>query len=63
MEKVTSQALRDMHIGQTRIFSLDSNRGIQVARVLCNKLKNEEEKVYRVNADYASRSVSITRIS
>ncbi len=60
--KVTRDALRKMHVNQTRIFSIDPPKLVNSARTTCNQLKNEEGLVFRVNPDYKAKSVSITRI-
>ncbi len=61
-ERVSRQELREMRIGQTRIFTLDDKKKIMSARVQANMLKNEEGMEYEVRADYSASSVSITRI-
>ena len=61
-EKVTRQELRDMHFGQTRIFTLLDAKKVTSARVTCTQMKNEEELEFTVKPDYQSKSVSITRI-
>ena len=61
-EKVTRQELREMHIGQTRIFTLLDAKKVTSARVTCTQMKNEEELEFTVKSDYQSKSVSITRI-
>jgi len=60
-ERVSRQELRDMRVGQTRIFTLADKKKIQSARVQAQMLKNEEEMGFEVKADYTSASVSITR--
>lgn len=60
-ERVSRQELRDMRVGQTRIFTLADKKKIQSARVQAQMLKNEEEMGFEVRADYTSTSVSITR--
>ena len=60
-ERVTRQELRDMRVGQTRIFTLTDKRKIQSARVQAQNLKNEEGLGFEVKADYVASSVSITR--
>lgn len=60
-ERVSRQELRDMRVGQTRIFTLANKKKIQSARVQAQQLKNEEEMNFEVKADYTSASVSITR--
>lgn len=60
-ERVSRQELREMRVGQTRIFTLDDKKKIMSARVQANALKNEEDLEFEVRADYSSSSVSITR--
>lgn len=60
-ERVTRQELRDMRVGQTRIFTLQDRKKVTSARVQANALKNEEGLEFEVKADYVSASVSITR--
>lgn len=60
-ERVSRQELREMRVGQTRIFTLDDKKKIMSARVQANTLKNEEDLEFEVRADYSSSSVSITR--
>ena len=61
-EKVTRQELRDMRIGQTRIFTLLDAKKVTSARVTCTQMKQEEGLEFTVKPDYQSKSVSITRI-
>ena len=60
-EKVTRQEMRDLHIGQTRIFTLTDQKRISSARVTANQLKKEEGLNFLVKADYEAKAVSITR--
>jgi len=61
-EKVTRQELRDMHIGQTRIFTLMEEKKISSARVTAQQMKNEKEGEWLVKPDYEACAVSITRV-
>lgn len=61
-EKVTRQEMRDMRVGQTRIFTLADKKKIMSVRVQANQLKNEEELEFEVKADYTASSVSVTRV-
>ena len=61
-EKVTRQELRDMHIGQTRIFTLMEEKKISSARVNAQQMKNEKEGEWLVKPDYDACAVSITRL-
>lgn len=61
-EKVTRQELRDMHIGQTRIFTLTDAKKVTSARVTCTQMKKEEGLEFMVKPDYQAKSVSITRV-
>ena len=60
-EKVTRQELRDMHIGQTRIFTLTDKKKLSSARVTCTQMKLEEGLEFAVKLDYESSSACITR--
>jgi hypothetical protein len=61
-EKVTRDELREMRVGQTRIFHLTDTKKLVSASVTANQLKNEEGLEFTVKKDYESRAVSITRI-
>lgn len=61
-EKVTRQEMRDIRVGQTRIFTLTDKKKIMSVRVQANMLKNEEDLEFEVKADYTASSVSITRV-
>lgn len=63
VEKVTRQDLREMRIGQTRIFTLNDPKKVSSARVTCTQLKNEERLEFSVKPDYKASAVSITRIT
>ena len=61
-EKVTRKELREMHIGQTRIFTLTDAKKVSSARVTCAQLKLEEQMDFLVKQDYNANAVSITRL-
>ena len=61
-EKVTRQELREMHIGQTRIFTLASAKKVSAARVTCTQLKQKKKLEFLVKQDFNANAVSITRI-
>ena len=61
-EKVTRQELRELHIGQTRIFTLTDPKKVSAARVTCTQLKQEEKLEFLVKQDFDAIAVSITRI-
>ena len=61
-EKVTRQELRELHIGQTRIFTLTDPKKVSAARVTCTQLKQEEKLEFLVKQDFDAVAVSITRI-
>ena len=61
-EKVTRQELRDMHVGQTRIFTLKEEKKISSARVTAQQMKNEKEGEWLVKPDYGACAVSVTRV-
>ena len=61
-EKVTRQELREMHIGQTRIFTLKDRKRLSSARVTCTQLKQEEKLEFLCKLDFEANAVSITRL-
>ena len=62
LEKVSRKLLREMFVGQTKIYSMEPIKQINVARVTCNQLKHEEGKVYVVNPDYSVGGICIRRV-
>ena len=60
-EKVTRKELLEMHIGQTRIFTLAQPTKLQAAATTCNQLKNEQKGEWSIKRDYQACSISITR--
>ena len=60
-EKVSRDELLEMHIGQTRIFTLTNPTKLQSAATQCNQLKNERKGEWTIKRDYTSCSISITR--
>ena len=61
-ERVTRHELRELRVGQTRIFALTDKKKVTSARVQANQLKLEEGLEFDVKPDYSSAAVSITRI-
>ena len=61
-EKVTRQELRDLHVGQTRIFLLTEAKKLASARITCNQLKQEEGLEFHVKSDFATKAISVTRV-
>ena len=61
-ERVTRNDLLEMHIGQTRIFTLNNPTKLQSAATQCNQLKNEQKGEWTIKRDYVSCSISITRL-
>ena len=61
-ERVRRKDLRELRVGQTRIFTLADKKKITSARVQARQLKQEEDLEFDVKPDYTSSSVSITRI-
>ena len=60
-ETVTRQEMRDLNVGQTRIFVLKDRKKIASVRVQANQLNKEEGLKFRVVADFEASSVCITR--
>lgn len=61
-ERVSRQEMRNIRVGQTRIFTLTDKKKITSARVQAGQLKQEEDLEFDVKPDYEASSVSITRI-
>ena len=61
-DKVTRKELLDMHIGQTRIITLENPKKIPSARITCLQMKQEEGLEFTFKPDYEAKAVSITRI-
>lgn len=61
-EKVTRQELREMHVGQTRIFHLDDPKKVRSAQVTCGQMKKEENLEFTARLDYQAKAIAITRI-
>jgi hypothetical protein len=61
-EKVTRRELREMYIGQTRIFTLTNRKKIASVRVTATQLQNEEGIEFSVKQDWEASAVSVTRI-
>lgn len=60
-QKVTRKELTDMHIGQTRIFTLLEPTKLQSVATTCNQLKNENKGEWTIKRDYSACSISVTR--
>ena len=61
-ERVSREDLRNLRVGQTRIFTLADKKKITSARVQANQLKKEEDLEFDVKPDFDASAVSITRI-
>lgn len=61
-EKVTREELIDMHVGQTRIFSLTNPTKLQSVATTLNQLKNERKGMWTHRKDYDACAISVTRV-
>ncbi len=61
-EKVTRKELIEMHIGQTRIFTLANPTRLQSVATTLNQLKNEQKGEWTHKKDYKACAVSVTRV-
>ena len=61
-EKVTRKELLEMHIGQTRIFTLMEEKKLQSVATTLNQLKNEKKGEWTHRKDYDTCAVSVTRV-
>ena len=62
-EKVTRNELRELHVGQTRIFHLTERKKVTSAAVTAKQMMDESEDglTFVVKKDYESKAISITR--
>jgi hypothetical protein len=61
-EKVTREELIEMHVGQTRIFSLTNPTKLQSVATTLNQLKNERKGMWTHRKDYDACAISVTRV-
>ena len=61
IESVSRNALRELHVGQTRIFNLTTPNKVASARITCLQLKKEFGLEFEVKTDYITSAVCITR--
>lgn len=61
-ERVSRDDVRDMRVGQTRIFTLADRKKITSATQNIYQLQRESGLRFRIKPDYDASSVSITRI-
>ena len=61
-DKVTRKEVRDIRVGQTRIFNLATPKKVTSARVTCRQMMLEEGTEYIIRLDYKAVSITITRI-
>ena len=61
-DKVSRKELLEMHVGQTRIFTLTNPTKLQSAATQCNQMKNEQKGEWTIKRDYTTCSISITRL-
>ena len=61
-EKVTRNELLEMHIGQTRIFTLMEETKLQSVATTLNQLKNEKKGEWTHRKDYDACAASVTRL-
>ena len=61
-ERVTRQDLRNMRVGQTRIFTLADKKKITSAKQNIYQLQREEDLEFDVKPDFDASAVSVTRV-
>jgi hypothetical protein len=61
-ERVTRQDLRNMRVGQTRIFTLADKKKITSAKQNIYQLQREEDIEFDVKPDFDASAVSVTRV-
>lgn len=61
-EKVTYPELLEMHVGQTRIFTLTERSKLESVAVCLTKLKKLDKGEWTHRKDYEACAVSVTRV-
>ena len=61
-ERVTRKDLRNMRVGQTRIFTLADKKKITSAKQNIYQLQREEDLEFDVKPDFDASAVSVTRV-
>ena len=61
-ERVTRKDLRNMRVGQTRIFTLADKKKITSAKQNIYQLQREEDLEFDVKPDFDASTVSVTRV-
>lgn len=61
-DKVSRKELAEMHVGQTRIFTLSQATKLQSVATTCTQMKNEGKGEWAVKRDYVTNSISVTRV-
>ena len=59
---MTRKELEAMHIGQTRIFTLNGRRKLQSVASTLTQLKDERRGEWTHKKDYDACAVSVTRV-
>lgn len=62
-ETVTRAEMRELKIGQTRIFTLNNPKKIRSVEVNARSLGKEERMEFSIKSDYDNCSIAITRIA
>lgn len=60
-ETVTRAEMRELKIGQTRIFTLNNPKKIRSVEVNARSLGKEERMKFSIKSDYDNCSIAITR--
>lgn len=61
MEKVTRQALREMAMGETRVFELPSAAACESGATTAYRAQHFLDCRFRVHSDYVNRKLTITK--
>ena len=62
VERVSRKDVREMRVGQTRIFMLADKKKISSAKQNIYQLQQEEDMEFDIKPDFINSSVSITRL-
>ena len=62
VDRVSRKDVREMRVGQTRIFMLADKKKISSAKQNIYQLQQEEDMEFDIKPDFINSSVSITRL-
>ncbi len=61
MERLTRNDLRQIRLGETKVFALPDARACNNAKALAYTLQREEKCKYSLSTDYATNELTVTK--